>query len=55
MVVIIHFIDNTLIGGYYGVTLCGAGTGTENHGNNFTSNTIRDFYGYGIYMIYQKG
>ncbi|HNB81594.1 MAG TPA: right-handed parallel beta-helix repeat-containing protein, partial [Chitinophagaceae bacterium] len=47
-------IDNTLEGGYYGITLCGSAVSAENLGNTISNNTIRDFYSYGIYMLYQR-
>ncbi|GBL36106.1 hypothetical protein EMGBS15_17010 [Filimonas sp.] len=48
------FIDNTFIGGYYSITMIGNGAGAEANGNNLTSNTFRDFYSYGIYLLFQK-
>jgi hypothetical protein len=44
---------NTIIGGYYGVTLIGA-TATRGSGNILRNNIIRDYYYYGIYDSYQS-
>ncbi|RZK98276.1 MAG: hypothetical protein EOO62_26715, partial [Hymenobacter sp.] len=46
--------DNTVTGGYYGITLLGNAT-TLNQGNVVRNNTVRDFYTYGIYSGYQDG
>lgn len=48
------FQDNTFIGGYYAITLCGTAAGSENSGNLIANNIMRDFYSYGVYMTYQK-
>ncbi|MBK7764062.1 MAG: hypothetical protein IPI46_12070 [Bacteroidetes bacterium] len=48
------FIDNNINGGYYGITMVGAGVGSENLNNTVTNNIIRNFYNYGIYTLYQK-
>ncbi len=48
------FIDNTFIGGYYGITMIGNGAGAESNNNTLTSNTFRDFYSYCVYLLYQK-
>ncbi|MBK7764064.1 MAG: right-handed parallel beta-helix repeat-containing protein [Bacteroidetes bacterium] len=48
------FIDNTFQGGYYSVTMCGSGVGTENIGNNLTNNQFRNSYSYSLYMLNQK-
>lgn len=43
--------DNTITGGYYGITLNGNGNGAANLavGNKILNNTIHDFFFYGIY------
>jgi len=41
----------TIIGGGYGIRLNGNST-TKARGNNILNNTIRDFYSYGVYLIY---
>ena len=48
--------DNTISGGYYGVTLNGNGNGTANLavGNKVLDNNIHDFYFYGIYSRSQE-
>lgn len=44
------FDRNTIIGGYYGVTLAGSSTAASYiRGNTFTNNTIKEFYAYGLY------
>jgi len=45
------FSENTIIGGYYGVTLVGSTT-DANRSNSFISNTVKDFYNYGFYVSY---
>ncbi|RYD54328.1 MAG: PKD domain-containing protein, partial [Sphingobacteriales bacterium] len=42
------FSNNTINGGYYGISLVG-GTATFNNNNKAINNKIRDFYGYGVY------
>ncbi|HEY0677601.1 MAG TPA: right-handed parallel beta-helix repeat-containing protein, partial [Chitinophagaceae bacterium] len=45
------FANNTINGGYYGVTLVGSTTAANSIQNNkVTGNTIRDWYLYGIYV-----
>jgi hypothetical protein len=46
---------NTVIGGYYGITLMGTSTTVRGTGNVLRNNTIRDFYYYGVYAYYQQG
>ena len=46
--------NNTVIGGYYCVTNVGTST-TSQYNNQFLNNTIRDYYVYGLYMIYNTG
>ncbi|RZL15845.1 MAG: T9SS type A sorting domain-containing protein, partial [Hymenobacter sp.] len=46
---------NTVNGGYYGITLYGAGTTSLNMGNIVRNNIVRDFYYYGISSAYQDG
>ncbi|RYZ38495.1 MAG: right-handed parallel beta-helix repeat-containing protein, partial [Sphingobacteriales bacterium] len=41
--------NNTITGGYYGITLTG-NTAEPVTGNQFINNRIRDFYNYGIYL-----
>ena len=45
------FSNNTITGGYYGVTLVGSNN-FANGNNRFTGNTIKDFYNYGFYLSY---
>jgi hypothetical protein len=45
---------NTIIGGYYGVTMRGSGTTNFNQRNRVIDNVIRDFYYYGVYCYYQN-
>ncbi len=47
------FENNTITGGYYGVTVVGSSTQKIN--NTFRNNTIRDFYYYGVYLLYTSG
>jgi gliding motility-associated-like protein len=42
------FSNNTINGGYYGITLVGSTTGFNNN-NKAIANNIRDFYAYGVY------
>ena len=46
----ISLINNTVNGGYYGITLLGNGTTSQIVGNKITGNTISNFYYYGIYV-----
>lgn len=46
---------NTVVGGYYGITLLGTSTTVRASGNVLRNNTVRDFYYYGIYGYYQDG
>jgi len=43
------FKNNTITGGYYGMTNVGSST-AANFGNKMTGNTVKDFYSYGIYI-----
>lgn len=43
------FNNNTITGGYYGITLVGSTT-AANRDNQITRNTIREFYFYGVYV-----
>ncbi|HEU4553000.1 MAG TPA: gliding motility-associated C-terminal domain-containing protein [Chitinophaga sp.] len=45
------FSNNTITGGYYGVTMVG-NSNFANGNNRFTGNTIKDFYYYGFYISY---
>lgn len=47
--------NNTIAGGYYGITLMGTTTTGILQNNQVTNNTIRDFYAYGIYTSYSNG
>ncbi|MBF9222579.1 beta strand repeat-containing protein [Hymenobacter ruricola] len=48
--------NNTVNGGYYGITLFGNSTTTAfATGNVIRNNNVRDFYTYGIYVGYQDG
>ena len=42
-------VNNTISGGYYGITQTADFAGGANGGNIITGNTIKDFYRYGIY------
>ncbi len=44
-----QFLNNTINGGYYGVTLVSSTTG-RNTSNRFVGNKIQDFYQYGFYV-----
>jgi trimeric autotransporter adhesin len=44
-----RFINNDIIGGYYGITDMGSPTGNANQRNQFIGNRVRDFYYYGLY------
>ena len=46
-------INNTIVGGYYGITAYGASADSLN-GNQFIGNTIRNFYYMGIYNYYAR-
>ena len=41
---------NTIIGGYYGITLTATFAGGANGNNNITNNDVQDFYLYGMYI-----
>lgn len=43
------FYNNSISGGYYGVTLVGHST-SQISDNQFTNNEIKDFYNYGMYI-----
>lgn len=43
------FSNNTIIGGYYGLTLVGSST-TANQNNRIVRNNISEYYSYGIYV-----
>lgn len=43
--------NNTIIGGYYGITLIGNSTDASNQGNKIINNKITDYYNYGIYVL----
>lgn len=45
-----QFLNNTINGGYYGITLVATFTGGANGNNKFYGNTIRDFYAAGMYF-----
>ncbi len=42
------FSNNEITGGYYGISLVG-GTATFNNNNKAIGNSIKDYYGYGVY------
>lgn len=44
------FTNNTIIGGYYGLTINGASSTSESLNNTISGNTIQDFYLYGTYL-----
>jgi gliding motility-associated-like protein len=43
--------NNTITGGYYGITLVANTTNESNAGNKFINNKISDFYNYGMYIL----
>ena len=47
-----QFSDNSIQGGYYGITVVGLATGLADLilNNKVTGNTVQDFYTYGIYV-----
>ena len=46
-----NIIDrNTIIGGYYGITLTATFAGGANGYNSITNNNVQDFYMYGLYI-----
>ncbi|MBI3142317.1 MAG: right-handed parallel beta-helix repeat-containing protein, partial [Bacteroidetes bacterium] len=47
-----QFIDNTIIGGYFGVVVNGQSTSLMSEGNQFIGNDIRSAYYYGTYFYY---
>ena len=49
------FENNTIIGGYYGITLTATFTGGANGNNRIVRNEIRDFYLTGIYIAGSYG
>ncbi len=49
------FIDCTLSGGYYGVSMYGSGVGSENIGNTFINDIVKEYYLYGVFTLYNKG
>ncbi|MBQ20372.1 MAG: hypothetical protein CMD31_06405 [Flavobacteriales bacterium] len=44
------FTNNTIIGGYYGLTINGASSTSESLNNIISGNIIQDFYFYGTYL-----
>lgn len=46
--------DNTILGGYYGLTIIGGGTTNVAVGNKALRNEIRDFYLYGMFSSSQE-
>ncbi len=47
------FEDNTIVGGYYGITFYGSSAGfASNKANVFKKNTVRDAYMYQMYLSY---
>jgi hypothetical protein len=42
--------SNTLIGGYYSLTLTGSSSYPDNYGHKVRGNVCRDFYSFGIYL-----
>ncbi len=48
------FQDNTITGGYYGITMRGTSSTVFSQSNKIIGNTIQDFYYYGIYSYYQN-
>ena len=48
------FERNTIVGGYYGVTVIGGSADIINN-NRFIGNNIKEFYSYGMYVSYTNG
>ncbi len=46
----ITLTNNTVIGGYYGITFNGPTTGTGSANNVFSNNTVIDYHLYGMYL-----
>jgi hypothetical protein len=46
----LNISNNTIIGGYYGITLLGNSSYLDNYGHTVSNNVIKDFYYYGIYL-----
>jgi hypothetical protein len=44
--------NNEIIGGYFGVSIYGNAGPTGNYGHIISNNIIRDFYVYGLYMVF---
>jgi len=44
------FENNTVLGGYYGITNVGSGTGLANQRNRYAGNKVLNFYIYGFYV-----
>lgn len=49
------FSNNTVNGGYYGITSVGGSTSQINYGNRIINNKVYDFYFYGIYLYRNTG
>lgn len=48
-------LNNTIIGGYYGISMVGDSSVSFIHGNKVVNNIIQDFYNVGIYVNGNKG
>ena len=49
-------MNNTIVGGYYGVYMYGSSTaGAQNLANEVRNNIVQEVHGYSIYAIYQSG
>ncbi|HEX6915266.1 MAG TPA: right-handed parallel beta-helix repeat-containing protein [Chitinophagaceae bacterium] len=50
------FQNNTINGGYYGISLYGnSAAGAQNLNNVVSGNIVNNTYGYAIYLVYQSG
>ncbi|PJB14019.1 MAG: hypothetical protein CO118_10755, partial [Flavobacteriales bacterium CG_4_9_14_3_um_filter_32_8] len=44
------FTNNTIIGGYYGITINGFSSAVNSLNNTVSNNNVQDFYSYGVYL-----
>ena len=44
------FTNNTIIGGYYGITINGFSSTVNSLNNTISNNTVQDFYSFGLYF-----
>jgi len=50
----LNIMNNTILGGYYGIYCNGSGGSSRDLGNTLEGNDVSDFYYYGIYSYYQQ-